>query len=89
VGLGKSLVSAGRAGEAVAPLERAVKLAPHEAVAHYQLSFAYLRSGREADAQRELALYREAHEQQHQIAQTIRQGISGSISRPQTAEPPE
>ena len=89
VGLGKSLISAGRAAEAVAPLERAVKLEPNDAVAHYQLSFAYLRSGRDADAKRELDLYRSAHDRQHQIVETIRQGIGGNISRPQTAEPPE
>jgi tetratricopeptide (TPR) repeat protein len=89
VGLGKSLVSAGRAAEAVAALETAVKLAPNNAVAHYQLSFAYLRTGRDADAKRELALYREAHDRQHEITQSIRQGLSGNISRPQTAEPPE
>jgi tetratricopeptide (TPR) repeat protein len=89
VGLGKSLVSAGRAAEAVAPLERAVKLAPNNAVAHYQLSFAYLRTGRDAEAQRELALYRQAHEQEQNIRLTIRQGLSDSMARPQTAEPPE
>ena len=88
-GLGKSLISAGSAAEAVAPLERAVKLAPNDPVAHYQLSFAYLRSGRDADAKRELDLYRAARERQHQVVETIRQGISGNISRPQTAEPPE
>jgi tetratricopeptide (TPR) repeat protein len=88
IGLGKSLVSAGRAAEAVAPLERAVKLEPSNGVAHYQLSFAYLRVGRDADAKRELALYQEAHEQQHRVTQAIRQGLVG-IPQPQTAEPPE
>ena len=52
VGLGKSLVSAGRAAEAVAPLEKAVKLTPDDPVSHYQLSFAYRRVGREAEAQK-------------------------------------
>ena len=89
IGLGKSLVSAGRASEAVVPLEQAVKLNPADAVAHYQLSFAYLRVGREEDSKKELALYREVHDQQHRIVQGIRQGITGSIAQPQTAEPPE
>ena len=66
-----------------------MKLAPNNAVAHYQLSFAYLRTGRDADAKRELALDRQVHEQQQNIALTIRQGLSESMVRPQTAEPPE
>jgi Flp pilus assembly protein TadD len=89
IGLGKSLVSAGRAAEAVAPLEKAVQLAPADPVAHYQLSFAYLRVGREEDAKKQLALYREAHARQERVSQAIRLGIVGDISQPQTAEPPE
>ena len=89
VGLGKSLVSAGRAADAVAPLERGVQLAPASAVAHYQLSFTYRRVGREADAKRELALYQRMHEEDEKVRQTIRAGIQGGISQPQTAEPPE
>ncbi|MGO8785968.1 MAG: tetratricopeptide repeat protein [Terriglobia bacterium] len=89
VGLGKSLVSAGRAAEAVAPLEKAVKLTPGDPVAHYQLSFAYRRVGREAEAQKELALYRQLFEEQQRASLAIRTGMQGDISRPQTAEPPE
>jgi tetratricopeptide (TPR) repeat protein len=89
IGLGKSLVSAGRAREALAPLEAAVKLAPDNPVAHYQLSFAYRRVGREEEAKKELAFYREAHGRQLRTMQTIRAGILGSITQPQTAEPPE
>lgn len=89
VGLGKSRVSAGRAAEAVAPLEKAVKLTPGDPVAHYQLSFAYRRVGREAEAQRELALYRKLYEEQQRASLAIRKGILGDISSPQTAAPPE
>jgi tetratricopeptide (TPR) repeat protein len=89
VGLGKSLVSAGRAAEAVAPLEKAVKLTPGDPVAHYQLSFAYRRVGRDAEAQKELALYRQLFEEQQRASLAIRTGILGDISSPQTAEPPE
>jgi tetratricopeptide (TPR) repeat protein len=89
IGLGKSLVSAGRAPEAVAPLEKAVRLEPDSLVAHYQLSFAYRRVGRETEAQKELALYRELHEKQQQASLAIRTGFNGDISSPQTAEPPE
>jgi tetratricopeptide (TPR) repeat protein len=89
VGLGKSLVSAGYAPDAVAPLERAVELAPASAVARYQLSFAYRRVGHDDDAKRELALYQGMHEEDQKLRQTIRAGIQGAISQPQTAEPPE
>jgi tetratricopeptide (TPR) repeat protein len=89
IGLGKSLVSGNRAGEAVAPLGKAVKLAPGDPVAHYQLSFAYRRVGREAEAQKELARYRELHEEQQRTSLAIRTAILGDISSPQTAEPPE
>jgi tetratricopeptide (TPR) repeat protein len=89
IGLGKSLVSAGRAAEAVAPLEKAVHIDPSNAVAHYQLSFAYRRVGREADAKRELAFYQDVHERELRVRQSIRQGLSAGTARPQTAEPPE
>jgi tetratricopeptide (TPR) repeat protein len=89
IGLGKSLVSANRATEAVAPLEAAVKLAPDNPVAHYQLSFAYRRLGREEEAQRELGAYRETHEKVLRAGQAIRAGIQGRMTAPQTAEPPE
>ena len=89
IGLGKSLVSGNRAGEAVAPLEKAVKLAPGDPVAHYQLSFAYRRVGREAEAKKELARFRELHEEQQRTSLAIRTAILGDISSPQTAEPPE
>jgi tetratricopeptide (TPR) repeat protein len=89
IGLGKSLVSANRAEEAVAPLEAAVKLAPDNPVAHYQLSFAYRRLGREEEAKRELAIYRETHDKLLSAGQAIRAGIQGRMSAPQTEEPPE
>lgn len=89
IGLGKSLISAGRAEEAVAPLQRAVTLAPEDPVGHYQLSFAYRRVGRDQEAERELAAYRQAHDKALQARQDIRSGIQGSLVQEQTAEPPE
>lgn len=89
IGLGKSLISAGRAEEAVAPLEKAVKLVPEDPVAHYQLSFAYRRVGRDQAAERELAAYRLAHDKALQSRQNIRSGIQGSMVQEQTAEPPQ
>jgi len=89
VGLGKSLVSAGRAGEAIAPLEAAVTLAADDPTAHYQLSFAYRRVGREEEARKELALYREIHDKVMREGLAIRTGFQGRLSEPQTDEPPE
>jgi tetratricopeptide (TPR) repeat protein len=89
IGSGKSLLSAGRAAEAIGPLEKAASVAPGEAVAHYQLSFAYLRVGRGAEAKREMALFQEIQERQEHARQVIRHGALDNISRPQTAEPPE
>jgi tetratricopeptide (TPR) repeat protein len=89
IGLGKSLVSANQAAEAIEPLEAAVKLAPDNPVAHYQLSFAYRRLGREDEAKKELAAYRETHEKLLRAGQAIRAGIQGRMTAPQTVEPPE
>jgi len=89
IGLGKSLVSAGRPEEAVAPLERAVKFEPANANAHYQLSFAYRRLGRGEEATRELAAYREIHDDIRRSSHRIRTGILGNIAQPQTDVPPE
>jgi len=89
IGLGKSLVSAGRAQEAVAPLENAVKLEPQNPNAHYQLSFAYRRLGREQQAQAELAAYKETHEKSVQAQRAIRAGVLGDMSQPQSETPPE
>jgi tetratricopeptide (TPR) repeat protein len=55
IGLGKSLVSIGKNAEAAPPLENAVKLQPANPVAHYQLWFAYRRSGHTQEADKELA----------------------------------
>ena len=62
--LGKLLLEQGRAAEAVARLEMSEKASGAEAggtpdYVHYQLGMAYRRVGRGADADRELALYRE------------------------------
>jgi tetratricopeptide (TPR) repeat protein len=89
IGLGKSLVSAGRTKDAVAPLERAVHLQPDNPNAHYQLSFAYRRLGRDQEAGRELAAYRETHDKQQNSSLRIRTGILGNIAQPQTETPPE
>jgi tetratricopeptide (TPR) repeat protein len=88
IGLGKTLVSAGRAQEALAPLEEAVKMQPGNPNAHYQLSFAYRHLGRDADAEKELAAYREAHDREANANLAVRKGITGDISG-QSAAPPQ
>jgi tetratricopeptide (TPR) repeat protein len=60
--LGMSLNSAERFPEAVAPLERYVKMVPADAAGHYQLSIAYARAGRKEDAVREMAIQRQITE---------------------------
>jgi tetratricopeptide (TPR) repeat protein len=60
--LGMSLNSAERFPEAVAPLERYVKMLPADAAGHYQLSMAYARMGRKEDAAREMAIQRQISE---------------------------
>ena len=58
--LGISLNSGGKFGNAVAPLEKYVKMQPADPAGHYQLATAYARTGRKPDADREMALQREA-----------------------------
>jgi tetratricopeptide (TPR) repeat protein len=80
VGLGKSLLSAGRAPEAVGPLEMAARMQPGDATAHYQLSFAYRHVGRSTEADKEMALYQQVHDQMQQSKQAIRTGIAGDMN---------
>ena len=60
LGLGMALNAAGKNAEAVGPLESYVKMEAADPAGHYQLSIAYARVGRKADAEREMALQREA-----------------------------
>jgi predicted Zn-dependent protease len=58
--LGMSLNSAGKFPDAIAPLETYVKRQAGDPAGHYQLATAYARTGRKQDADKELALQREA-----------------------------
>lgn len=60
LGLGLSLNAAGKNADAVSPLERYVKMEPEDPAGHYQLAIAYARTGRQQDAQQEIALQHEA-----------------------------
>jgi tetratricopeptide (TPR) repeat protein len=57
--LGMSLNSAERFPEAIAPLEKYVKMEPSDPAGHYQLSISYARTGRKDDATREMAIQQE------------------------------
>ena len=58
--LGMSLNSAGKFTDAVAPLESYVKRQPGDPAGHYQLATAYARTGRKQEADKEIALQRDA-----------------------------
>lgn len=58
--LGKALVEQGEMKEAIEQLEMAARAEPSKDYIHYQLSIAYRRAARVADADRELQLYRES-----------------------------
>ncbi len=55
-----SLNSAGKFSDAIAPLQSYVKMQPGDPAGHYQLATAYARTGRKAEAEREMALQRAA-----------------------------
>ena len=57
--LGKALLDAGQYQQAVEHLEAAAKYDPNHDYVHYQLQAAYRKVGRTADADKELALYRQ------------------------------
>lgn len=58
--LGMSLNSAGRFADAVSPLETYIKRQPADPAGHYQLATAYARTGRKAQAEKEMELERDA-----------------------------
>jgi tetratricopeptide (TPR) repeat protein len=58
--LGMSLNSAGKFSDAIAPLRSYVKMQPGDPAGHYQLATAYARTGQKPEAEREMALQREA-----------------------------
>ncbi|MEO8726455.1 MAG: tetratricopeptide repeat protein, partial [Acidobacteriaceae bacterium] len=58
--LGKAKLEAGDTKQAIAHLQAAAKFAPEKDYIHYQLQAAYRKDDRLQDADRELALYKEA-----------------------------
>ena len=89
IGLGRSLIAAGRAPEAIAPLEMSVKMQPQNPVAHFHLATAYRRAGRREDANREMVLHQQTSEKSRQAKEEIQAGVNGPQDAlgPQKAEP--
>jgi tetratricopeptide (TPR) repeat protein len=70
--LGMTLNSAGKFAEAIPPLESYTRMQPGDPAGHYQLATAYARMGRKPEAEREMALQREASARPPKGAQTPR-----------------
>jgi tetratricopeptide (TPR) repeat protein len=62
VTLGRALIANGRPLEAIEHLERAAQLAPDNPEPHYQLSLAYRRLGRKAEAAAQAIIVKRIHE---------------------------
>jgi tetratricopeptide (TPR) repeat protein len=87
LGLGRSLLGANKAAEAVAPLETATRLQPNNPVVHFNLATAYRRAGRKADADREFIAHRQASEKANQTSDEIKKQVSGAnVEGPPPAE---
>ena len=88
IGLGRSMLEDGRNGDAIPPLQAAVKLRPDHPAAHLYLSTAYRRTGHKEEAEREVALHERASEKVRQMKQEIETGVARSqpATGPQKAD---
>jgi predicted Zn-dependent protease len=75
LGLGVALNAAGRFSDAIDPLKRYVRLTPADPAGYYQLAIAYSRIGNKQEAEKQLALQREAEEK-------VKPGSSSSQDTP-------
>jgi len=66
--IGKILMDRGDLSDAVEHLETATRLSPQADYMHYQLQAAYRKESRTADADRELAIYKELKARQRERA---------------------
>jgi tetratricopeptide (TPR) repeat protein len=69
LGMGRTLSQMHRPAEALPYLKRAAELEPFTAVTHYRLSLVYRASGRDADAQRELAEFQRLKDMKERLKQ--------------------
>jgi len=82
IGLGRTLLAADRAADAIPPLQTAVKLEPESPIAHFNLATAYSRTGRKDDAEREFALLKQVSEKLKASTDRVRQGINAAPPQP-------
>jgi tetratricopeptide (TPR) repeat protein len=80
-GWGKSLLDSGKAADASAPLESAVKLAPENPTVHFALATAYQRAGRKDDAAREFGLQKTTADKLNQREKTLHKTVSGAEAK--------
>jgi len=83
LGLGRSLLGAGKPAEAIPPLETAAKLQPDNPVVHFHLATAYRRAGRKSDADKEFVAHRQASEKADSTKDNIKRQVSGAEKPPQ------
>jgi Tfp pilus assembly protein PilF len=83
IGLGRSLLAADRAAEAVSPLEHAAKLQPDNPTTHFMLANAYRRCGRQAEADRETEAHRAMSEKAHKTTDDLKKAVTRTNSKPQ------
>jgi tetratricopeptide (TPR) repeat protein len=82
LGLGECLIGAGKAEEAVAPLERAVKLQPDNPATHFQLANAYRLTHRQEDMEREIEAYKNVAQKARQATDERKKAVSGITDKP-------
>jgi len=70
LGLGVAFNGAGKYSEAIAPLRKYTEMEPANPAGYYQLAIAYARTGNKQEADRLMALQREAEKKQQKVAPT-------------------
>jgi tetratricopeptide (TPR) repeat protein len=83
IGLGRSLLAAEKAADAIHPLEQAVQLQPDNPTAHFLLANAYRRAGRQADADRETEAHRTTSEKARQTTDDLKKAVTGTTGKAQ------
>jgi tetratricopeptide (TPR) repeat protein len=82
IGLGRSMLDADRAADAITPLARAAKLQPENPTVHFLLANAYRRCGRQSDANRETEAHRVTSEKARQTTDDLKKAVTGTGDKP-------
>lgn len=77
LGLGRSLLGAGKPAQAIPPLETAVKLQGDNPETHFQLATAYFHAGRKADGEREARAQQVALQKAQAASDDLKRRASG------------